>query len=514
MHDWFSRTGQGYGGEYRYVASPTSSGNFTYYQVSERAVEFTRNGQTNVTPGGRNYNIRANARQGIGASTRVSAQIDYFSSVATNQLYQQDFYQSTLSSRSWSLASTSNWAGFTLLGAYQRAEYFYGAADSQVTGVRPRVGFSRSATRLGPAPVYVGGSLDYSNLIRESRRGESVIREANVGRVDGMGVVRVPFPAFPFLTVNSSLTWRGTRYDRSVDPVTGAFVQVPIFRRYMEFGTEIVGPSAVRIWHRPNGNFARKLKHIIEPRFEWRRLTTIDTAERVVKFDSADYILGGSAQLRYGVTTRILVKGAAEDAVSRSLLNVSVFQTYYTDPRASQVDPAYGTSFLGRAASSYSPISISAALTPAEGTSLTARVEYDPIITSLQSISIGGGLRQPTYEISGTLSQRRLADHLAQFMSTNLIGATATVRTPRNTFGTTYMFNYDFGRSTLIQQRIMGYYNAQCCGIGLEYQEYSYPFAVGFVIPQDRRFNLSFSLAGIGSFSNFLGALTGQPTRR
>jgi hypothetical protein len=34
------------------------------------------------------------------------------------------------------------------------------------------------------------------------------------------------------------------------------------------------------------------------------------------------------------------------------------------------------------------------------------------------------------------------------------------------------------------------------------------------LIPQDRRFNISFSLGGIGTFSNFLGALAGQPTRR
>jgi hypothetical protein len=32
-------------------------------------------------------------------------------------------------------------------------------------------------------------------------------------------------------------------------------------------------------------------------------------------------------------------------------------------------------------------------------------------------------------------------------------------------------------------------------------------------VPQDRRFNLSFTLAGIGTFSNFLGAFGGKTDR-
>ena len=60
-----------------------------------------------------------------------------------------------------------------------------------------------------------------------------------------------------------------------------------------------------------------------------------------------------------------------------------------------------------------------------------------------------------------------------------------------------------------------GYYNAQCCGLILEFQQFNYPNLVNpLLIPQDRRFNISFSLGGIGTFSNFLGALAGQPTRR
>ena len=44
MHDWFTRTGQGYGGEYRYVASAGSNGEFRMYRLNERASTFEQNG--------------------------------------------------------------------------------------------------------------------------------------------------------------------------------------------------------------------------------------------------------------------------------------------------------------------------------------------------------------------------------------------------------------------------------------------------------------------------------------
>jgi hypothetical protein len=74
--------------------------------------------------------------------------------------------------------------------------------------------------------------------------------------------------------------------------------------------------------------------------------------------------------------------------------------------------------------------------------------------------------------------------------------------------------NYDIGRQTLLSQRYIGFYNAQCCGVSFEYQAVNYPDNGYFLIPQDRRFNMSFTLAGVGSFSNFFGAFGGTTGAR
>jgi hypothetical protein len=63
----------------------------------------------------------------------------------------------------------------------------------------------------------------------------------------------------------------------------------------------------------------------------------------------------------------------------------------------------------------------------------------------------------------------------------------------------------------MLQQRISGFYNAQCCGIAAEYQSYNFGGLVGVPIPADHRFFLSFTLAGLGNFSPFNGALGGLP---
>ncbi len=48
------------------------------------------------------------------------------------------------------------------------------------------------------------------------------------------------------------------------------------------------------------------------------------------------------------------------------------------------------------------------------------------------------------------------------------------MQTRDNRYGAIYSFNYDILRGTMLQQRISGFYNAQCCGIAFEYQRYNF----------------------------------------
>jgi hypothetical protein len=120
--------------------------------------------------------------------------------------------------------------------------------------------------------------------------------------------------------------------------------------------------------------------------------------------------------------------------------------------------------------------------------------------------------------VSGHWSRRRFIPELPDFddpdRATHALSAATTLRSRSNRVGGTYSFDYDFHRDFFLQQRVLAYYNAQCCGVVVEWQTFNFQGVPGVTVSQDRRFNISFSLAGIGTFSNFLGALAGQPTQR
>ena len=53
-------------------------------------------------------------------------------------------------------------------------------------------------------------------------------------------------------------------------------------------------------------------------------------------------------------------------------------------------------------------------------------------------------------------------------------------------------------------QNVLATYMAQCCGLQMEFQKFH--LASSAPISSDRRINVSFVLAGLGTFSNFFGA--------
>ena len=137
-------------------------------------------------------------------------------------------------------------------------------------------------------------------------------------------------------------------------------------------------------------------------------------------------------------------------------------------------------------------------------------------------------LRQARGSLAGTtlnLRQQLLAtvtwskafyiDGLNGFNNRDALSHYLTVQSNLQTrdrkYGAVYSFNYDIRQSAMLQQRISGFYNAQCCGVAVEYQRYNYSGLPSYIVPADHRFFMSFTLAGLGNFSPFNGALGGVP---
>ncbi|HEX7485427.1 MAG TPA: putative LPS assembly protein LptD [Vicinamibacterales bacterium] len=514
MHDWFSQRGSGMGAEYRYASAPGSSGFIRVYRLSEHeSVLQNSDGSQTVLPGSQSYEVRANVNQALGRQWSARGRVDYFTDITVQQTYNTNIYDASSSTRTFGGSISGSAGGLTLNGSYDRTEYFSGVSDTTVNGGTPRVTMSRNERPLFGSPIYFSMNGEYANLLRETRSGDTV-SDRGLTRLDVMPTFRVPFTKLRFLTVNSSVAWRGTYWTRSQAPSgDGSVVDEGIGRTYFDFQSRITGPVLNRVWNTPDNGYAEKWKHAVEPFFNIQRVTTANNFDRIVQLDGTDYIFGGTTRLDYGVTNRILAKRSGGGSSAREILSVVVSQTYYSDERASQYDSNYSTSFSGGTPSSFSPISVAVRATPGTQVNGNFRLEYDHSQGAIQSMAADGQVAVSDWlHVTAGFSQRRLTSILnVAPQRDNFVNAAATLKSPANRVGGSYTFNYDIGRSTMLTSRIIGYYNAQCCGFAVEYQTYNFPQANAlFPVKSDHRFNFSFTLAGLGTFSNFFGALGGS----
>jgi LPS-assembly protein len=530
MHEYYSKIGQGATGEYRYNFGAGSDGVFSAHLLDQHEATYDQpDGTVSAIPASRTYEIRGNANQPLPGGFRARANISYFSSITSMQTFNTNVYDATRNQRTYGANVVGTWGGYSLNGTYDRSEYFYDTTDSSLTGGAPRFSFTKSERQLFGTDLYYSVNGEYVYLLREDKTSTSFVSR-NLNRLDFSPQIRFPFKKWQWFTVNSSVSWRDTFYTRSLDaskrdPATGviptdAFIDESLNRRYFTVGAQAVGPVFNRVWDTPDNGYAEKFKHSVEPYFNVQRTSSIDNADRIVQIEGADYIVGNTTQLGYGVRNRFYAKPRSkggQPSIPRELFNVEISQTYYSNPTASQFDPRYSTSFTGvtTTPSNFSPIALSANATPSANLNTTFRAEFDARYRALRTVTLNS-----SYSWGGRLQEsvgwsKRLAiPQLPGFsIPDHYLNSSTSVHTVDNRVGGIYSFNYDVLNSSMLQQRISGFYNAQCCGIAFEYQSYNF----GGINPQlvpvaaDHRFFLSFTLAGLGNFSPFNGALSGVP---
>ena len=511
-HDWYSKTGQSLGGEYRYTRAQ-GSGEMKSYFLNEHTTQYEQsNGSTTEYPGARNYQVTGVASEKIGSHLRASFNANYFSSLVVQQRYQQDIYNATNRSRNIGANLQGNWGAQTLSVTTDRQETLTNDVSSYVYGSRPRVLLSRGEKRIPGLPVYYGAKFEYAGLIRQEISGP-VTNDRSLSRVDFVPTIRFPFTHWSFLTFNTAASWHDTYWNESL--VNNKQVEEPVSRKYYDLSTRISGPTFSRVWTKNGGGGTLKFKHVIEPTVSIRRTSAFENYDSIVKLDGSDYNVGGFTRVNYGVASRLYAK--REQA--REVMTFTVDQSYYTKENASRYDSGYSSSYLYGAPSNFSPVTYQLRVSPTALIDGSMVAEYDTKKGILQLFNVNGGVSVlPFVRAAGGWSHRKNDQYAADNpnRTDNFLQASATLSSglPAAIKGY-YQFNYDLKRKVFVQQRISAAYNSQCCGIAVEYQSFNYATG-GFAaigVPKDRRFNISFTLAGIGSFSNMFGSFGGQQGR-
>jgi len=512
FHDWFTNTGQGAGAEYRYVAGQASYGNFRFYRLNQRQAEFRQSGSLAILPAQSSYQFSAIGNQAIGIAMRTHARVDYSSNLVTQQLYQQSVYQASNATRTVEAGLTGAWGAFTTSALFQRTETFTGADTSQLYGSSPRITAAIAPQRLFGLPLYGSVTNDFAHLpYRQVTNGRVTSdSDKSLTRLDVLPTLRAALSRLTFLTLNTSASYRTTYYTRSAD-LNGRVTEAPLFRRYLFLRTDVVGPVLAKVWDTPGSGFSERMKHLIEPTFAVEYVPAINNSARVLALsDSTDVVPGGSTRVTYGLNNRVLYRARTLDGAAGStiqLLTVGIQQTYYVTERASLNDTQYvSTNFRSRSID-LSDIALNVKVTPSAALDATARFEYDVHGQGLHVMTTG-----TTAQVglsSTTINYSRYRKTPSSKPESSMSWSTALNLLQGRARGA-YALTWDIGRAGILNQNVGLSYLAQCCGIQAEFQKFKYPqTSSAFPIPSDRRFNVSFVLAGLGTFSNFFGAFGG-----
>ena len=284
-----------------------------------------------------------------------------------------------------------------------------------------------------------------------------------------------------------------------------------------------------RVWDTPDNGYAEKFKHSIEPVLTIRPYLVGRQLSTGSSSSTASTASSAARRCTYGLNNRFYAKrktAPGAPAQAREIFDVELSQSYYTESaRRRSYDPQYQTSsgLRGAEPTNFSPIALSVRAMPTDDVNATLRAEFDAAITAAHDLGAGLATRGPPRAGDRGWSKRGYIAQMPGFNDCRIqsFGATGFARsgdqrhvtcTRRTTSSARrYSFNYDVLPQHMLQQRMSAFYNAQCCGLAFEYQTYNFGAASSSPIPADHRFFMSFTLAGLGNFSPFNGALSGVP---
>jgi LPS-assembly protein len=529
FHDWFSKTGQGVGSEYRYNFGHGDDGNLKAYLLDEHetTVSDPNGGGDIPQPAKQSFELRGNANQLFPGNIRARGSVNYFSDVVTSQTLNTNIYDLSRNQRDFGGNVIGAWGTYTMNSTVRHSEYFYDQTNSTLSADWPRVAVNRNERPLLDTPLYFSVGTEYAHFVRTSLHDGETINDSSLSRVDVNPQIRYPFKRWQWFTVNTTASYHETYYTRSLSPKTldnpvQTITNEPLNRPVFNLQANMLGPLFSRIWDTPQNGYAEKFKHSIEPFLNIQKTFNVPDFDRVVIIDGTDYFIGGSSYT-YGINNRFYAKrkvNPGAPAQAREIVSVELSQTYYSTPQQSLYDRQYQSNQIPGATdqvpSNFSAIALTVRGNPTNDISGSMRAEFDPRYHSLRTVTASG-----TYSWSNQLqaslswSKRGYIPQVPGFNDPNYldqsIGGSTNVHTQNNKYGGIYSFNYDIFHKTLLQQRISGFYNAQCCGLAFEYQQYNFQGISSLAVPSDHRFFFSFTLAGLGNFSPFNGGLSGVP---
>ncbi len=365
-----------------------------------------------------------------------------------------------------------------------REEALYGGASSAITERRPVLEARLRPTPLLGQALFVEASAQ-AGLLRIDRGPNQPA--GLYSRVDLLPRVTAPLSTIPWLSFQADLSGRLTSYEKSLSPSGTALLDDRYTRRSFRGGLEMTGPSFARLFDRKLGGFTR-LKHVIEPRFEYSYQSDPGDLQRTPRFDEVDSLTPAHS-LRYGLIQRLLGKG--KQGAAREIASLEISRLYYFKL------PGEGSPGQSSTLSRNAPIEAALRINTGANLNLDARSTYDTNASRLTSSSVSATLNYAERNLSLSLYDSRPVNAPTSTQLRFLGGLPIVPKRLR----VDVQGVFDISKSKMLETRGLLTFEGSCFKILAEYRE----FRAGAVPTRDYR--IALNLKNIGSFLDFTGSL-------
>ncbi len=455
----------------------------------------------NATSGER---ITLNAKDQLGDGWEARGVLDYLSSLDFLQDFTQSFNEA-VSSETHSVGFvTKHWSDFGVDFVAQRDVAFQNTTPGNTIEVR-KLPSAEGTMREHEVdflnwPFWVtfdgsAGLLDRSEPDFQTRQ--------FVDRVYVAPHVSTTFHWKDFYivpTVGISETEYGESFQ--VDTTPGAFsTQVAganLLRNSRDVTVDLIFPSLERIFDKPPKWIGEKVKHIIEPKIEYKDVSGIDNFNQIIRFDQTD-LLSNTNQIEFSLTNRLLAKD--KNGTVTDFLTWQLRYDRYFDPTfggaviagqrnvvESEIDLT-GFAFLD-GPRNYSPIVSVIRLQSRVG--FEWRTDYDPLYHRLtnSSVTVDGRVKKYFWSVGHT----ELHTDPVLLPSADQLSTTIGYGVPNaKGWNSRFQLYYDFHQGQLLFWDMQVTKNTDCCGFSLQYRR----FNLG--LRDDSQIQFAFSIANLGT---------------
>jgi LPS-assembly protein len=430
---------------------------------------------------------------------RAVARVNITSSFQFRQAFSDTFRSATIPQEAATVFLTRNHDSTSMNVAFERQEVLF-PVHSLVIRKFPSAEFNVLPMPLGRLPVV----FELKSSLEGVSRADSMIATPKImQRLDFYPRLTLRLPSFAGFSLLPSVGVRETYYSAHADGRSAPEIIADGFRRrYADFELDLRTPTLTKQFQ---SGWLGTFTHTIEPALAYRRITGIENFDQIIRFDDQDAI-ANTHEVEYGLVNRFFRNLDSSGGLhSYEFLSLSLMQKYY-------FDPTFGGAFVPGEMNIFypldtltgfsntsiernlSPVSVVARFSPKPGISHDLRTDYDTRLKKLRDVSLSTFWQEGKVFIAGTYFKTKAIEPGS--IEHDQLQAQAGYGSPLLGLSASLTLSYNIHTSELLNSQTRLNYMWDCCGLSMEFQQ----FSLG--LRTESRISFSFTLKGIGSFGN------------